>query len=208
MRMQIAFRETEETRSGYRIAIAGGVIETSPEDRLSYDECRVTFQFSFREDGVPFSAFCHRNPQRLSSETDVLFDTSTLEGLLTCRMDRAQPSDFLNAELFLRETSLAPSAQGASSYVFSGLVYLNRNETLSYLPCRYPTSGSERSSARSATSVCGQARRTSGQIGLSRLHKPAHPAVRSRQETLNLDFTTAPIGAIADWSWTGTTTPR
>jgi hypothetical protein len=132
MRMQIAFRETEETRSGYRIAIAGGVIETSPEDRLSYDECRVSFQFAFREDGVPFSAFCHRNPQRLSSESDVLLDTSTLEALLTCKMDRSQPRDFLNAELFLRETSLAPSAQGASSYVFAGLVYLDRDETLSY----------------------------------------------------------------------------
>lgn len=131
MRMQIAFRETDETRSGYRVAIAGGVIETSPEDRLSYDECRVSFQLSFREDGVPFSAFCHRTPTRLTTD-GILLDTCTLEDLLTVRMDRYQPSDFLNAEFAMRETALRASAPGATSYAFSGFVYLDRGQIISY----------------------------------------------------------------------------
>ncbi|MCZ7861181.1 hypothetical protein O9X98_07145 [Agrobacterium salinitolerans] len=131
MRMQIAFRETDETRSGYRVAVAGGVIETSPDDRLSYDECRVSFQLSFREDGVPFSAFCLRTPTRLATDS-ILLDTCTLEDLLTVRMERNQPSDFLNAEFAMRETALPSSIPGATSYAFSGLVYLDRDQTISY----------------------------------------------------------------------------
>lgn len=131
MRMQIAFRETDETRSGYSVALAGGVIETSPDDRLSYDECRVSFQLSFREDGVPFSAFCHRTPTRLATDS-ILLDTCTLEDLLTVRMERNQPSDFLNAEFAMRETALPASIPGATSYAFSGLVYLERDQTISY----------------------------------------------------------------------------
>ncbi|MDW9481379.1 hypothetical protein GOB57_22285 [Sinorhizobium meliloti] len=143
MRMQIAFRETDETRSGYRVVIAGGVIETSPEDRLSYEECRVSFQLSFRDDGVPSSAFCHRVPMRLSSESGVLLDTCSLEDLLTCQMDRCKPSDFLNAELFMRETALQPSASGATVYAFSGYAYLDRGENLSYTEACQLESSSE-----------------------------------------------------------------
>ncbi|MCV9964972.1 hypothetical protein OIU34_24050 [Pararhizobium sp. BT-229] len=132
MRMQIAFRETDETRSGYRVAIAGGVIETSPENRLNYDECRMGFRLSFREDGVPSSVFCDRTPVRLPSDVPLVLDACTLEDLLACQMDRYRPSDFINAEFAMRETALEASGPGSTVYAFSGFVYLDRGETLSY----------------------------------------------------------------------------
>jgi hypothetical protein len=143
MRMQIAFRETDETRSGYKVAIAGGVIETSPQEHLSYDECRVSFQMSFREDGVPILAFCHRTPTRLLSDS-ILLDTCSLEDLLSIPMDRYHPSGFLNAEFAMRETALKPSTLGATSYAFSGLVYLDRHQIISYSEASQLESRSDR----------------------------------------------------------------
>lgn len=132
MQIQIAIRETGETRDGYRVDIAGGIMETSPEDRRVYDECRMPLHVAFREDGVVSSVVSLRTPTELPSHIIADIDACTLEDLLLRKMDRFRPNGGLNAEFVFRKTDLAPSRRGATVYAFSGFVYPEENEHVSY----------------------------------------------------------------------------
>ncbi|MBY3433519.1 hypothetical protein HFN89_05100 [Rhizobium laguerreae] len=132
MRMQIAIRETGVTRDGYRADIAGGIMETSPEDRRIYDECSMPLHVAFREDGVVSSVVSLRTPAALPSGIRADLDCYPLEELLLRQMDRFRPNGGLNAEFTFRETALSPSRRGATVYAFSGMVYPEESEHVSY----------------------------------------------------------------------------
>jgi hypothetical protein len=130
--MQIAIRETGETRDGYRVDIAGGIMETSPDDSRFYDECRMPLHVAFREDGVVSSVVSLRTPTALPADIVADIDACTLEELLVRKMDRFKPNGGLNAEFAFRKTDLAPSRPGAAVYAFSGFVYPEEHEFVSY----------------------------------------------------------------------------
>jgi len=132
MRMQIAFRETDTTRNGYSVAIAGGIVETDPDDRLSYDECMVPFFISFT-DGLPGVAICGRRPARIADDDlGTLLAVDDLESLLTAKIARETPSPAVNAEFAMRETAVEPSVPGGTVYAFSGLVYLAAGQSVDF----------------------------------------------------------------------------
>jgi hypothetical protein len=130
--MQIAIRETGETKGGYRADIAGGIMETSPDDRRIYDERRMPLHVAFREDGLVSSVVSLRTPTALPQEVRSDLDSYPLEELLLRKMDRFSPNGGLNAEFTFRETALAPSRLGATVYAFSGFVYPEESERVSY----------------------------------------------------------------------------
>ena len=131
MKMQIAFRETGTQRAGYRVAIAGGIVETHSSDRLSYDECHMPFDLSCHGDGTVMLAYCHRHPTRIAYD-EIHLEMETLEGLLARDMSRMRPSPFANAEFALRETALKPGKAGGMVYAFSGFYYLDQSTTLDF----------------------------------------------------------------------------
>ncbi|MCS4089403.1 hypothetical protein [Rhizobium sp. BK176] len=132
MRMQIAIRETGVTRDGYRADIAGGVMETSPDDRRVYDECRMPLHVGFRDDGVVSSVVSLRTPTALPDGIGPDLDICSLEDLLVRKIDRFRPNGGLNAEFVFRATDLPPSQHGATVYAFSGFVYPEESERVSY----------------------------------------------------------------------------
>lgn len=134
MKMQIAFRETTESRGKYAIAIACGVFETSPQDQLAYDETMMRFSLMFSPDGVPHGATSSREPARITDGyadyTPKLLDISTLSDLLTTTLRRMEPNSLVNAEFAMRRTDVAPSEHGAEVHAFIGTVYVGPGEKL------------------------------------------------------------------------------
>ena len=136
MKMQIAFRGTDQTRKGYGVAIAAGVIETHPLDRLAYNETMLAFKLSFTDEGRLLLARSSREPAAITDgygySTPKLVDLSSLDDLLTSNLLRIDPSGFLNAEFALRETAVEPSEEGATVYAFMGLAHIDRHEKIDF----------------------------------------------------------------------------
>lgn len=131
MRMQIAFRETTTDRDGYRVAIAGGIIDIDREDGLECEERLLSFDMVNDRDGMLAVACVREAPRPIIYEEEYLAQ-ATLENLLTSQMPRMKPSDFANAEFALRKTHVEPGDPSGMVYGFSGFYYLEDEASLDF----------------------------------------------------------------------------
>ncbi|MCS4088913.1 hypothetical protein [Rhizobium sp. BK176] len=125
MKIQIAFRETRESRNGHDFWIATGLLETDESFAIEAEERFIGVRMDFAQDGSPILALftSHIYPatrEGRSIDDELKFDT--VENTVRKTLDRVMPSAFSNAELFLRRTRVEGAAPGKVVLAFSGLV--------------------------------------------------------------------------------------
>ncbi len=136
MKMQIAFRETSTVRHDHCVVIAGGIIEVGSGDARDYEETSLAFKFHF-VDGTDHAVAISvvGDPRPLVDPDGWLqndIEVGSLEGLLTCQMERAVPNEHLNADFILRETELPASVPGGRVFAFSGFLHVRPSQKFTF----------------------------------------------------------------------------
>jgi hypothetical protein len=126
MKIQIAFRETRESRVGHDFWIATGLIEADEVFATAAEEKFTGVRMDFAQDGAPILALLTSNIYAATCEGRPLYGDElkydTVESTVKKTLDRVMPSPYSNAELFLRRTKAEGSAPGKVVLAFSGLV--------------------------------------------------------------------------------------
>ena len=136
MKMQIAFRETSTVRHGHSVVMAGGAIEVSPEEWVDYDEKALAFRFDFASRiGHPVAVTAVGGARPITDQygwiADIL-EAGQLEDLLTSEIERAIPTEHVNADFVLRATEMPPSVEDGRVFAFSGFLHLRPGQQFDF----------------------------------------------------------------------------